>query len=355
MSDSANTSKSDIESKKDSVIKTEETKNNTPCNDCQSNYKLSGTESKYRVPNYIAKKQSGSNVSPTTLNQPDQNNSSTVPGTPTTPGQNGMTTPTTPMTPGQNGMTTPRTPMTPGRGGMTTPSTPMTPGQNSMTTPRTPMTPGRNGMTTPRTPMTPGSDDMPRNGMPMNGMPMNGMPMNGMPMNGMPMNGMPMNGMPMNGMPMNGMPMNGMPMNGMPMNGMPMNDNPYNVPMGIPLLPLYGYDNSEDLDKDIEYMRHLYPNTAKLIQRAVEDECDKLEYDGSVMFDEYPDKTSLDRIIDRIYEKMKDMDEDDMQIETKSFNPSRRRRNFLRDLITIVLLNEIFNRRRRYRSRRRWF
>ena len=49
-------------------------------------------------------------------------------------------------------------------------------------------------------------------------------------------------------------------------------------------------------------MRHLYPNTAKLIQRAVEDECDKLEYDGSVMFDEYPDKTSLDRIIDRIYE-----------------------------------------------------
>ena len=322
MSDSANTSKSDIESKKDSVIKTEETKNNTPCNDCQSNYKLSGTESKYRVPNYIAKKQSGSNVSPTTLNQPDQNNSSTVPGTPTTPRQNGMTTPTTPMTPGQNGMTTPRTPMTPGRG----------------------------GMTTPRTPMTPGSDDMPRNGMPMNGM-----PMNGMPMNGMPMNGMPMNGMPMNGMPMNGMPMNGMPMNGMPMNGMPMNDNPYNVPMGIPLLPLYGYDNSEDLDKDIEYMRHLYPNTAKLIQRAVEDECDKLEYDGSVMFDEYPDKTSLDRIIDRIYEKMKDMDEDDMQIETKSFNPSRRRRNFLRDLITIVLLNEIFNRRRRYRSRRRWF
>ena len=54
MSDSANTSKSDIESKR-FCNKTEETKNNTPCNDCQSNYKLSGTESKYRVPNYIAK------------------------------------------------------------------------------------------------------------------------------------------------------------------------------------------------------------------------------------------------------------------------------------------------------------
>ena len=60
---------------------------------------------------------------------------------------------------------------------------------------------------------------------------------------------------------------------------------PYNTPMGVPLYPLYGYDNCEDLDRDMKYMKQIYPNTAKRIQREIDNECDKLEYDGSIMFD----------------------------------------------------------------------
>ena len=129
---------------------------------------------------------------------------------------------------------------------------------------------------------------------------------------------------------------------------------PYNTPMGIPLYPLYGYDSCEELDRDMNYLKQLYPNTAKRIQREIDDECDKLEYDGSVMFDEYPDKVTLDKIIDRVCERVKDLDEAP-QVEINSYNTPRRRQNLLRDLVTIILLNEIFNRRRRYRSRRRWF
>ena len=228
--------------------------------------------------------------------------------------------------------------------------------------------------TPPRTD-TPMNGTTPRSGMPMNGItPRTGMPMNGTtPRSGMPMNGTtPRSGMPMNGTtPRTGMPMNGTtPRTGMPMNGTssgniplyPVNGQymppctPYNTPMGVPLYPLYGYDNCEDLDRDMKYMKQIYPNTAKRIQREIDNECDKLEYDGSIMFDECPDKVSLERIIDRVYERVKDMDEvSEIGINSFSSDPRRRQQNLLRDLVTIVLLNEMFHRRRRRRSRRRWF
>jgi hypothetical protein len=134
------------------------------------------------------------------------------------------------------------------------------------------------------------------------------------------------------------------------------NVNPYGTPMGIPMYPLYGYDNSEELDRDVEYMKLLYPSTAKVIQKEVDDECDQMEYDGSVMFDEYPDRNTIDKIVDRIYEKVKDTDEEpEVQANSVFFFPPRRHRNDLRDIVSLLLLNELFHRRRRHRSRKRWF
>jgi len=174
-------------------------------------------------------------------------------------------------------------------------------------------------------------------------------------------------GMPMDGgmTPGTGIPINGgmSPGTGMPMNGginpnniiMPINTPYNNVPMGIPLYPLYGYDNCEDMEKDMNYFTRLYPNTARRILNEVNDECDKLEYDGSVMFDEYPDRVTLDRIVDRIYERVKDMEEASMAEAKNVYYTQRRRQSLLRDLVSIILLNEFINRRRRYRRRRRWF
>jgi hypothetical protein len=134
------------------------------------------------------------------------------------------------------------------------------------------------------------------------------------------------------------------------------NTNAYNVPMGIPLFPLYGYDNSADLDHDVEYMKQLYPRTAKAIQKEIDNECDQMEYDGSMMFDEYPDKEYLDKLIDRVYDRIKQLDEEP-QVEMNSlyFYPPRRNQNYLRDVVSLLLLSEIFNRRRRHRGRKRWF
>lgn len=262
-------------------------------------------------------------------------------------------------------------------------------------TPRTGMpmdsTTPRNGMpmdgTTPRTGM-PMDGTTPRSGMPTTpgtGTPMNGTtPRTGMPMNGTtPRTGMPINGTtPRTGMPIT--PRTGMPINSSapgpcvpltPETGVPISGNmnftpsptytinsvympkvtPYNTPMGVPLYPLYGYDNCEDVDKDINYFKQMYPYTAKQILKEIDNECDQLEYDGSIMFDEYPDKVAIDRIVDRIYEKVKDIEESP-RVEINSFYGSpRRRENLLRDIVSIILLNELINRRRRYRRRRRWF
>ena len=44
---------------------------------------------------------------------------------------------------------------------------------------------------------------------------------------------------------------------------------------------------------DLEYMKSLYPDLPKRILPYVEEECDRMEYTGSVMFDVYPDKLQL--------------------------------------------------------------
>ena len=141
----------------------------------------------------------------------------------------------------------------------------------------------------------------------------------------------------------------------------PNNSNMYmpnvnNATMGVPMFPLYGYDNCEELDKDASYMKQLYPATARIIQKEVDNECDQLEYDGSVMFDEYPDRILIDKIVDRIYEKIKDNDEDPrLQANSLYFYPEHHYRNPLRDVVSLILLNEFFHRRRRHRGRKRWF
>ena len=73
-----------------------------------------------------------------------------------------------------------------------------------------------------------------------------------------------------------------------------------------PQLPFYMsypqnmYMTELEYERDMERMKELYPEDAKQIQRLVEEECDKMEYEGSMMFDEYPDRVMLKAICDRI-------------------------------------------------------
>ena len=52
-----------------------------------------------------------------------------------------------------------------------------------------------------------------------------------------------------------------------------------------------------------EERKYLYPAEVGKIQREVEEACDRMEYDGSLMYDEYPDKVQVEAMARKICER----------------------------------------------------
>lgn len=92
------------------------------------------------------------------------------------------------------------------------------------------------------------------------------------------------------------------------------------------------------IEEDREYLIQMYPAKARLIMVMVEDECDKLEYEGSPMFYEYPDKETIYGLADKIYDKV-----------------SYKEDEILKHLIKVMICNEFHTRRSRYKRRRKFF
>lgn len=131
--------------------------------------------------------------------------------------------------------------------------------------------------------------------------------------------------------------------------------------------PVFGNDDMEkeeqESEHDLERLKGMYPDIAKKIQLYVEEACDDLEYAGSPMFDEQPDKINLMRTVNSIYDKVKDdapVEEEEDKDDLFAMNKESRRRyppgkNWLRDFVEVMLYNEIFQRRCRHRHCRRWY
>ncbi len=148
----------------------------------------------------------------------------------------------------------------------------------------------------------------------------------------------------------------------------------------IPKMPFYMsypmqnlYLTEMEYERDMERMKELYPRDVKSILDLIEEECDKMEYEGSLMFDEYPDRMMLERLVDKIYEKANgDSMAEVSEVEAEEYGrrpprgpggapgyggrpPRGRRNNDLRDLIGVLLNNEMYKRRCRHRRCRRWW
>lgn len=102
---------------------------------------------------------------------------------------------------------------------------------------------------------------------------------------------------------------------------------PYYMAYPMPLL----YDDERLDRRDFEYMKSLYPATAKRVLPYIEDECDRMEYDCSMIYDEYPDQLQLNMMGKRIYDKAKE----------KEKEPGE----WLRDFIQVMLYQELYKRR----------
>lgn len=132
----------------------------------------------------------------------------------------------------------------------------------------------------------------------------------------------------------------------------------YRLPyyMAYPM-PLQYDDRIEQ--RDFEYMKSMYPDTAKRVLPYVEDECDRMAYEGSVVYDEYPDQLQIRMMCSRVYEKVKDLDgidAEEVQMEAQQNRGGRRRReDWLKDMVQIMVYQELFRRRCDHRRCQRRF
>lgn len=123
---------------------------------------------------------------------------------------------------------------------------------------------------------------------------------------------------------------------------------PYYMAYPMPLQ----YDDERIERRDFEYMKSMYPITVKKILPYVEEECDRMSYEGSMIYDEYPDQLQIRLMCNRIYDKVKKMkpySDKEMEMQVS------RNDDWLKDLIQIMLFQELFQRRNRHRRNRRIF
>lgn len=127
---------------------------------------------------------------------------------------------------------------------------------------------------------------------------------------------------------------------------------------------LHGYMmeyDDEQYKTDVSYMRSFYPPMCRELLAYINEVCDKAEYEGSPMFDEFPDKVRIWKMIDEVYDMASYMEkmyrpvlEEDEDVSTMGHCMScRGTDHWLKNLISALMVNEIHYRRRRYFKRKR--
>lgn len=99
---------------------------------------------------------------------------------------------------------------------------------------------------------------------------------------------------------------------------------------------------------DLEYLKSMYPKIPKQILPYVEEECDRMEYENSMVYDVYPDKLQLKlmctRVCDNVRRHEHICEEEDDKMENLSEN-ARMNMDNLRDLVEVMLFQELYKRR----------
>jgi hypothetical protein len=73
-------------------------------------------------------------------------------------------------------------------------------------------------------------------------------------------------------------------------------------------LPMF-YQEEDTVTRDLEYLQQMYPAEAKKYQAIIRDVLDQMDYDGSMIYDEYPDKWQIYRLTQIIVDKIRKQQE----------------------------------------------
>ena len=70
-------------------------------------------------------------------------------------------------------------------------------------------------------------------------------------------------------------------------------------------MPLF-YQEQDAVMRDLEYLQEMYPLEAKKYQKVIAEILDRLDYEGSMIYDEYPDKWQIYRLTQIVTDKVKE-------------------------------------------------
>lgn len=93
-------------------------------------------------------------------------------------------------------------------------------------------------------------------------------------------------------------------------------------------------------ERESEYLREMYPREAKLIKDMVENELDMVDYRGSFIYDEYPDKYLFFRLVKRVADRYF---QQITPVEGENANTANK--PWIQEIVQVILANEIYRRR----------
>lgn len=101
----------------------------------------------------------------------------------------------------------------------------------------------------------------------------------------------------------------------------------------------YPYRQDNIAAKDIEYLREMYPQEAKRLLGRISEILDRLDYEESMIYDEYPDRWQLYRLAENIMKILKT----EAEQQEEAYTPEKW--EWTADMVQVLLFDEIFNRR----------
>ncbi len=112
--------------------------------------------------------------------------------------------------------------------------------------------------------------------------------------------------------------------------------------------PGIGENTNRDMMQDLEYLQQMYPREVKHYQMRISEMLDKMDYDGSMIYDEYPDRFCVERLAASMTDVIR---REEMKNHPERDYPQEKWES-LQELVFVLLNNEIYKRRN---GRRRGF
>ena len=100
-------------------------------------------------------------------------------------------------------------------------------------------------------------------------------------------------------------------------------------------MPMFGQQENTVM-RDLEYMQQMYPKEAKRYQKLIAGILDKMDYEGSMIYDEYPDTLQLCLMCRRAYEQVMKQE----KWEKETYTPEQ-----IREIVEILMYQELMERR----------